>query len=172
MTSAENIKAAIVRVEDKMRARPSIGHLTKTSKASIGDGLTCQIEDGPFKLTVDMQKSLGGNDTGPDPGVLGRGAISSCLAIGYAVWFARLDVAVNKIEVEVEVDFDYGGVLGTSEVSPSYSALRYTVHIDSPADESDIMRVLDRAEALSPWLNNMKTPFEPQRTVRIAGLAD
>ncbi len=39
MGAAENIKTSIVRVEDKMRARPSIGHLTKSSKASIADGL-------------------------------------------------------------------------------------------------------------------------------------
>jgi len=161
-----------MRVEGKMRARPGIGHLTKTSKATIKDGLTCHVEDGPFKLTVDMKKSLGGNEAGPDPGVLGRAAVSSCLAIGYAVWFARFDVPYNNVEVDLEADFDYGGVLGTSDASPSYSELRYTIHVDSPADENDIMRVLDKAEAHSPWLNNMKTPFQPLRTVRIKGTSE
>jgi organic hydroperoxide reductase OsmC/OhrA len=81
MGDARDIKAAVVRTESKIRERPTIARLTKLTKASVRDGLTCEIEDGPWKLTADMKKSLGGHDAGPDPGVLGRAAIASCLAI-------------------------------------------------------------------------------------------
>lgn len=168
MANARDIKAAIVRNEDKIRQRPATGRLTKSTKARIRDGLTCEIEDGPWKLTADMRKSLGGNNEGPDPGVLGRAAIGSCLAIGYAIWFARLDVPLDGVEVEVEADFDYAGVLGVSDVSAGYSELRYSVNVDSPASRNDITRVLDKADAHSPWLTNMKTSFKPRRTVRIS----
>jgi uncharacterized OsmC-like protein len=167
MKDAADIKAAIARSEDKIAARPAIGQLTKTSKATVSGGLTCEIEDGPWKLTADMRKSLGGRNSGPDPGVFGRAAISSCLAIGYATWFARRDVPVDHIEVEVAADFDYGGVLGVSDVAANYSELRYTVRIDSPAEESEIMELLDWADAHSPWLSNMKTSLEPRRAVQI-----
>ena len=110
----------------------------------------------PWKLTAAMPRSLGGHDAGPDPGVLGRAAIASCLAIGYATWFARLDVSLNSVEVEVEADFDYGGVLGVSDVSAGYTELRYSVNVDSPASKREIVRVLDKADAHSPWLTNMK----------------
>ena len=46
MKDPDDIKAAIVRNEDKIRRRTEIGQLTKTSKASIRGGLTCEIEDG------------------------------------------------------------------------------------------------------------------------------
>ena len=172
MGDARDIKAAIVRTESKIRDRPTIARLTKLTKASVRDGLTCEIEDGPWKLTADMKKSLGGHDAGPDPGVLGRAAIASCLAIGYATWFARLDVSLNSVEVEVEADFDYGGVLGVSDVSAGYTELRYSVNVDSPASKREIVRVLDKADAHSPWLTNMKMSFEPRRTVRISGLVE
>ncbi|MDP6475636.1 MAG: OsmC family protein [Alphaproteobacteria bacterium] len=167
MKDPAEIKAAIMRSEDKIRAQPTIGHLTKTSKATVSGGLTCEIEDGPWNLTADMRKSLGGRNSGPDPGVFGRAAISSCLAIGYATWFARLDVPVDHIEVEVAADFDYGGVLGTSDSAANYSQLRYSVSIDSPAAESEIIKVLDWADAHSPWLSNMKTALTPRRAVQI-----
>lgn len=166
------IRAAIVRNENKLRERPAIGRLTKSTTARVSGGLTCEIEDGPWKLTADMKKGLGGNEAGPDPGVLGRAAIGSCLAIGYATWFARLDVPLNSVEVKVEADFDYGGVLGVADVGAGYSALRYAVTVDSPAAKSEIIRVLDKADAHSPWLTNMRTSFEPRRTVRIAALVE
>ncbi len=167
MKDAADIKAAVARSEDRIRAQPKIGHLTKTSKATVEDGLTCHIEDGPWNLTADMRKSLGGQNSEPDPGVFGRAAISSCLAIGYATWFARLDVPVNHIEVEVAADFDYGGVLGTSDSAANYSQLRYSASIDSPAAKEEIIKVLDWADAHSPWLSNMKTAFEPRRSFQI-----
>lgn len=167
MPDSTNVKTAIVRAEDKLKARPSIGRLTKATKARVRDGLTCEITDGPWTLTADMKKSLGGSESGPDPGVFGRAAIGSCLAIGYATWFARLDIPLNSVEVAVEADFDYGGVLGVSDVGAGYSQLRYAVNVDSSAPKHDIMRALDEADAHSPWLTNMKTALEPRRTVQI-----
>ena len=172
MNDSGDIKAAIVRSEGKIGARPEVGRLTKTSRASIRSGLTCDIQDGPWKLTADMRESLGGRNTGPDPGVFGRAAISSCLAIGYATWFARMDVAVNTIDVEVSADFDYGGVLGVSDAAASYSEFRYSVTVDSPAAEKEIIKVLDRADAHSPWLSNIKTAFDPRRSVQITSGAE
>ena len=93
MNDAEGIKAAIVRSEDRIRVKPAIGRLTKSSTARIRGDLTCEIEDESWKLTADMRKSLGGRNQGPDPGVFDRAAISNCLAIGYAVWFARMAVS-------------------------------------------------------------------------------
>lgn len=172
MNDTEGIKAAIIRNEDKIRARPAIGQLTKSSTARIRGDLTCEIEDGPWKLTADMRKSLGGRNKGPDPGVFGRAAVSSCLAIGYAVWFARMDVPLNAIDVEISADFDYGGVLGVSDAAASYSEFRYAVTVDSPADEKEIIKVLDWADAHSPWLSNTKTAFDPKRSVQITSGAE
>lgn len=167
MSVAKDIKSAIVRTEKKLRQRPSIGQLTKLTTARVEKGLTCEIHDGDWSLTADMRKSLGGNEEGPDPGVFGRAALSSCLAIGYATWFARLGVPLNSVEVEVEAEFDYGGVLGVAETSPGYSAIRYVVVVESPASENAILQALDVADDHSPWLANLRLPLEPLRTVRI-----
>jgi uncharacterized OsmC-like protein len=171
MIDSPGIKAAILRAEDKIRRRPDIGRLTKSTRATVRDGLTCMIEDGPWILTADMKQTLGGREEGPDPGVYGRAALGSCLAIGYATWFARLDVPVEGIAVEVESEFDYGGVLGVSEDGPGYSSVTYTVTVESPAPERDILRVLDIADAHSPWLANLTCAIAPRRMVRIAARA-
>ncbi len=66
-----------------------------------------------------MSQTAGGTSVGPSPGVLGRGALGSCLAIGCAMWAARLGVPIDALEVEVEADYDSRGELGVSDVGPS-----------------------------------------------------
>ena len=82
-----------------------------------------------------MPAKVGGDETAPTPGVLGRGALASCLTIGIAVWAARLGVPIDALEVEVQADFDARGELGMGGVAPGYSEVRYVVAIDSPAPE-------------------------------------
>ena len=114
--------------------KPSRGHLRCATRARLVDGLRCEIEEGPWRLAADMPAKVGGDESAPTPGVLGRGALASCLAIGIAAWAARLDVPIDALEVEVEADFDARGELGVGDrVRPGYSAVRYLIAIDSPA---------------------------------------
>ena len=62
--------------------RPSLGRSTGVSRARVSNGLTCQIEEGPWKLVADLPAQVGGDAAGPTPGVLGRAALGSCLAMG------------------------------------------------------------------------------------------
>jgi uncharacterized OsmC-like protein len=55
--------------------------------------------------------------------VLGRGALGSCLALGYAMWAIRLDVPIESLEVDVEADYDTRGELGVADdIPPGYTA--------------------------------------------------
>jgi uncharacterized OsmC-like protein len=98
--------------------KPTRGHLTGVTKARSVDGLRCEIEEGPWKLAADMPVKAGGDETAPTPGMLGRGALASCLVIGISTWAARLGVPIEALEVEVQGDFDARGELGVSGVSP------------------------------------------------------
>ncbi len=95
---------------------------------------------------------MGGNNAGPNPGILGRGALGSCLAIGYGMWAARLGVPVDALEVEVQADYDSRGELGIADdVPPGYVQVRYRVIVTSHAPEPDVQRVLDIADKYSPY---------------------
>jgi uncharacterized OsmC-like protein len=99
-----------------------------------------------------MSDKAGGISAGPNPGVLGRAALGSCLAVGYAMWAARLDVELESLDVDVETDYDSRGELGVAdEVPPGYLQVRYRVTVRSPASEADIRRVIDVADKYSPY---------------------
>ena len=161
------IRRAYERCVKALSLWPSLGRATAVSRTRVRDGLVCDIEDGPWKLTADFPARLGGSDTAPNPGVFGRAALGSCLAIGYMLRAAKYGVPIDALEVEVEADYDTGALVGTSGAAPGYGEIRYAVIVESTAAEADVRRVLDEADAHSPYLHIFSEPQACRRTVRI-----
>jgi uncharacterized OsmC-like protein len=162
------IKAAMERVTKTLHQKPSFGLGTGLSKARIVDGLTCEVQEGNWTMKADMPVQVGGNGVGPTPGVYGRAALGSCLAIGYMMQAAKLGIQINALEVEVQADYDDGALFGTSkDVPPGYLDVRYSVTVDSEAPEADIFRMLDEADERSPYLDIFSRAQQCSRTVHL-----
>jgi len=153
MTETEKIKLAIERSTKALSLKPSLGQATGISKARIKNGLTCEVREGRWSLVADMPEVIGGNAHGPTPGVYGRAALGSCLAIGYMMKAATMNIPISMLEVEVQADYDDGALLGTSNVPPGYLDVRYRVTIESDATNEEILKMLDEADRHSPYLD-------------------
>jgi uncharacterized OsmC-like protein len=129
--------------------------------------LTCAIEEGPWTLPADMPVQLGGGGSAPTPGVYGRAALGSCLAVGYMLYAAKHRVPFAAIEVEIQTDYDDAGLLGVGDAAPDYHEVRYTVSVESAAPDADVRRVLDEAERHSPYLHVFTRPQACRRIVHV-----
>lgn len=168
MSSSETIKTALERTTKALTLKPALGRDTGISKTRIREGLTCDVQEGNWKFSVDMPAAVGGNGSAPSPGVYGRAALGSCLAIGYMMQAARLGVPIQSLEVEVQADFDDGVLLGVHyDVPAGYTEVRYTVIIESDASEQDILRVLDAGDKHSPYLDVFARAQSCKRNVKI-----
>src|SRR5665647_2231664 len=107
MNDADKIKTAVERTKKALSLKPVLGKGTGISKATIINGLTCEIQEGNWKFISDMPSSVGGNQAGPTPGVYGRAALGSCLAIGYAMKAAEMGIQIHNLEVEVQAAVSY-----------------------------------------------------------------
>ena len=136
MEGSDTIRAALERNAKAVAVRPSVGQGTAVTKARLQPGLACEIEEGPWRFTVGMTEKYGGTNAGPNPGVYGRAALASCLAINYAMWAARLEVSIDALEVEVQADYDMRGELAVSDDPPGYVEVRYVVSLESTAPEA------------------------------------
>jgi uncharacterized OsmC-like protein len=168
MTDMEPIKTAFERNVQTLMLRPAIGQKTYVTKVRVHNGLTCEIADGPWRLTADLTTKCGGNEAGPTPGTFGRAALGSCLAMSYVMWAAKLGVALSQIEVEVQADADARGMYGVDEVPAGYTEVRYIVSLASPVPQADIMRLLDTAEAHSPYVDIFRRQQALRRIVHIS----
>ena len=167
MPGMENIKLAFERNAKALTLKPSLGLGTGISKTRIKNGLTCEIEEGNWKLLADMPASAGGGGQAPSPGVYGRAALGSCLAITYMMYAAKMDIPIKMLEVEVQADYDDGALLGTTDVTPGYSEVRYIITIESEAAEKDILKMLDEADERSPYLDVFSQPQTCSRKINI-----
>jgi len=167
MSETEKIKTALERSIKALTLKPTLGLGTGKSKTRVKNGLTCEIQEGNWKFVTDMPESVGGNAEGPTPGVLGRAALGSCLAIGYMMKASLLNIPITNLEVEVQADYDDGALLGTSNVAPGYLEVRYTITIESDAPEEDILRMIEDADQHSPYLDVFSRGQKCKREVHI-----
>jgi uncharacterized OsmC-like protein len=149
-------------------ARPSVGHGTAVTTVTLNPGLACDVVDGPWRFSVGMTEKYGGSNNAPNPGVYGRAALGSCLAIGYGMWAARLGIPIRSLTVEVRARYDARGELGIDDtIRPGYTNMAYVVTVDSEASDADIHRLLDAADRHSSWLDDLRNPVPVSREVHI-----
>jgi uncharacterized OsmC-like protein len=168
MSTNATIKTALERNVKVIEARPSIAQGTAVTRVTLHAGLACEVEDGPWKFSVGMTEKYGGLNNGPNPGVYGRAALGSCLAIGYGMWAARLDIAIRSLSVEVKARYDVRGELGVDDsIRPGYADIVYVVTVDTDAPDADVQRWLDIADRHSSWLDDVRNPVPITRELHI-----
>ena len=168
MAGTDDIRDALERNVRAVTLRPSVGRGTAVTRVKLRDGLTCDVTEGEWAFTASMTAKYGGANAGPNPGVLGRAALGTCLAIGYGMWAARMGIPIQALDVEVQADYDVAGELGADDaVRPGYLRMRYIVTVESDAPEEDVMRMIDMADRHSSWLDDIANPMDVRREVRL-----
>jgi uncharacterized OsmC-like protein len=172
MATPAEIKAIIERNQKALRLRPSIGMGTATTKVKLRGGVACDIEDGGWTLVADESPGDGGDGLGPDPGVFGRAALGSCLAMGYVQWAAVMEVPIDSVEVTVEADYNAAAMFAVDDSAPpGWSAMRYRVEISSPAPEEKVKELVEHADRYSPLLHDFSAPIPITRELHITAPA-
>lgn len=166
---AARIKAAFERSKMILERKPQVGERTATTRVRVKDGLTCEVEEGSWKFTIDSSPKVGGQGLGPDPGVLARAALGGCLSMTYVRWAAAMDVTIASLEVEVQADSDAAGHYGIDGRSADYREVRCIVRVQSEAPEEDIRKVLDAADQYTPYLQVFRRPQKVHRITEIEG---
>ncbi|MCH7476975.1 MAG: OsmC family protein [SAR324 cluster bacterium] len=168
MKTKNDVKTALERSAKALELKPSAGMKTKKATAKLVDGLTCEVTEEEYTFTSDMPKSLGGNDAGLGPGAFGRISLASCLAIGYGMWLAKEEVPYEEIQVEVEGDLDFRGMLGVDDsVPPGHKEMRVRVNIASPAPQAEIERAIELADRHSPLMHLITQPIPVIRELNL-----
>lgn len=167
MTDSKTIKEAYKRIRGLVKRKPDIGKKTVSTNVRLKQGTTCEVLHKDWTVKVDIGEAEGGNNAGPGPGLLQRGALGGCLAIGYAQQAAVMDVPIDHIEVEIEAEKDLTGRFGLSDQPVGSKSLRYSVLIESPASEEEIRKVVEEADRFSPVLDDFRRAVPVERSLKI-----
>ena len=100
---------------------------------------------------MDMGKGIGGDGTAPTPGFFIRAGLVGCVAIGIKLAATREGIAIDSIDVDVEMDFDDGAMLGVGGNSAAPLETRFTIAVTSAAPWEQVTAMIDRALAIDPF---------------------
>lgn len=168
MAEQVSLKEAIERNMATVRENPGLGRGTATTTVTVRSGVTCDVEDGRWKLVGDEEKGDGGAGLGPDPGVFVRAGLGTCLAMGYVQSAALLDVPVESVAVTIETDYDASGMLGIDEsVPPGWGAVRFTASIESSAPAERVKELVEHADRHSSVLDIIRRAIPVMGTHKI-----
>lgn len=78
-----------------------------------------------------------------------------------------MEVPVDSIEVEVKTQFDARGMVGVEDRPPGFTSIRYKVHIESPASEAEVQKVIDSADRHSPVRDDFSRAISVEREVEL-----
>jgi len=169
MTNQTTTKASLDRMVTAFGARPASAISTTTTRATVGAGFMTKTHEDGVEFTVDMPVAVGGSDAGPTPGVFGRACLSSCIAIGIRIAAVRQEVAIDKINVDLTMDWDGRGLFGLSGISAGPANISLAIEVESHAAETEIQAVIAEGLRNDPWLVALTQPHDVTTDIRIAG---
>ena len=162
------IATAIERLEAAVDRRSDFGVGTSRSVTTSTDGLHCTTHEGSWAITSDLPAALGGTGSAPNPSVMLRAALGSCMAMSYRLRAAKHGVELISIRVTVEADSEIAGMLSCdAPAPPGFTEIRYHVEIESPATPDEVNRVIDEGDRLSPLLDVFTRANTMRRTTSI-----
>ena len=155
------IRDALERNVRALELRPAMGIRSATTRVELTEGLACRATEGDTQLASDMSEKMGGAASAPNPGTIGRTALGTCMATCFAMWAARMQVAFERITVDVIAEYDARGELGVDDtVPPGYTRVTFRAHVVSPEPEERIRELFDMAERHTAWLDLLRRPVD------------
>ena len=169
MSTDVAVKDAVELIIQGLQRDPASAQGTTHATARVDRGLTCIVTEGAWTLTSDVPSSMGGASAGPSPGVYGRAAVASRVAIGIKMIAARTNHHVRSVSVDVDADYDWRGDFGLDGVQPGFKQFRFAISVDSSADADATERLVAEALRLSSWLNTLACKQLVEAELKIAG---
>ena len=118
-----------------------------------------------FTLQVDEPEQLGGKDQAPGPIEYLAAGLCGCLTAGIATNAALFNTALDKIEIEVEMDYDLNNILAVDRSGPqNVTELRYSVRLGGPSPKEDQVRAKHTLDNKSPVRKTLELPLKVVHT--------
>jgi uncharacterized OsmC-like protein len=128
------------------RDDPGEAHITLTARGSQTDTpVGCSVDIGRALYEAQAHSGVGGAGTAACSGDLLLGALAACAQITCQMVAAAMEIAVDRIEVEVQGDLDLRGTLGVDRDAPvGFEEIRARFEIDAPSASDEQLDALIR----------------------------
>lgn len=126
-------------LKDRYRIEPSAAAVTLSAAASLGEGITCNVETGRQLAAAGLHQATGGDGTALCSGDMLLEALVACAGVTLRAVATSLEIDIRGGTVHAEGDLDFRGTLGVDKSAPvGFSAIRLRFDLDCQASEEQV----------------------------------
>lgn len=158
--NADELRALQAPLKDRYRETPEAAVVTLRASGEIGQqNVSCKVATGRALVEAGLHPASGGSGAMACSGDMLLEALAACAGVTLSAVATALGIDVRSGRVEVEGDLDFRGTLGVAKEAPvGFAAIRLRFHLDTDADEHQIVSLLRLTERYCVVLQTLRSP--------------
>ncbi|MFT4758241.1 MAG: putative redox protein [Paraglaciecola sp.] len=135
-------------------------HLETFKATAQGNGWPTKVDitDTDWKLQLDEPAEDGGLNSGPNPMQYFTASLAGCQNEQAQVVAEELSLNIEQIDINIEIDLDLSGFMGTSDNSNgSYKNVRLNAIVTGKATDEEVKSMGQKVDARCPILALLRT---------------
>jgi uncharacterized OsmC-like protein len=143
--SQEELRAIQGPLKERYRSDPEAAVVTLSARATLGEGVTCNVETGRAIAAAGLHPATGGDGSELCSGDMLLEALAACAGVTLRAVATALEIPVEGT-VHAEGDLDFRGTLGDREAPVGFRAIRVRFELDTDAEPERVAKLLELTE--------------------------
>lgn len=169
--SQVDVKQALMKTIGGIQANPGTSNVVFRAETEWVEDVRCSARVRDFApMTIDEPPELGGQDSAMNPVELVLVALGTCQEIMYSAYAAVMDVQLDSVKVNARGYLDLKGLFGLDPAVPAgYKRITFDTHIESPADDDSLRKLIETVENHCPVLDILARAQSVSGTAKVNG---
>ena len=143
---ADELRALQAPLKERYRENPRSAVVTLSAHATLGEGVTCNVQTGGRLAAAGLHPASGGDGSALCSGDMLLEALAACAGVTMRAVATALAIPVEGV-VSADGDLDFRGTLGVDREAPvGFRAIRVRFDLDTDADGEALERLIALTE--------------------------
>jgi uncharacterized OsmC-like protein len=157
--SQDELRAIQAPLKERYRSDPEAAVVTLSARATLGEGVTCNVETGRAIAAAGLHPATGGDGSELCSGDMLLEALAACAGVTLRAVATALEIPVEGT-VHAEGDLDFRGTLGDREAPVGFRAIRVRFELDTDAEPERVAKLLELTERYCVVFQTLAVPPE------------
>jgi uncharacterized OsmC-like protein len=146
ISDAQELRAVQAPLKDRYRDDPQAAVVTLKARATLGEGVSCNVETGRAIAAAGLHPASGGDGSQLCSGDMLLEALAACAGVTLRAVATALEIPVDGT-VHAEGDLDFRGTLGVDRDAPvGFRAIRVRFELDTDVEPDRVAKLIELTE--------------------------
>ena len=146
ISDAQALRAVQAPLKDRYRDDPEAAVVTLKARASLGEGISCNVESGRALAAAGLHPATGGDGTQLCSGDMLLEALAACAGVTLRAVATAFEIPMEGT-VHAEGELDFRGTLGVDREAPvGFRSIRVRFDLRTDAEPERLAKLLELTE--------------------------